>query len=477
MTKAENPSDITSKVDWDSVDLSLEHEGEKIILPALPGHMTIPDGIRTLKRIQAAEETEYSISEAVNCHFYDGIVAFARALKHKYGYSMAKPTPGFFGPTPPHFIHVKTGPGPNDFVQVPFGSFSIPNIDGTIQTGYGHYKNIPVLNIRGTVKAKEKHIVMELVTLTKQFSREHSIYKGKSIILDRDESGGIDFNYPLEFFDPGYGHEVPIFNNDTEELINVAIKGPIVNSDACRKMNIPLKRGILLEGPYGCGKTLTAREVAKTANQNKWTFILVSSASALQYALSFAKMYQPCVVFTEDIDRMVEERNEGANDLINQIDGVVGKNDEIITVLTTNFAEKIDKAMLRPGRLDAVVSIRPPEQDAVERLIRFYAGDLLAKDSDLSEPAVKLAGNIPATIREVVERSKLSMLVRGDNHITAQDLSVSSDGMKNHLALIAAAREGKRTVPEIEEIFSRIVGGQIDEKIAKAIKEIHDEIC
>lgn len=462
----------TNKVDWKSVDLELAREGERIVLPNEPGPMSVREGIKSLERIEKAENTVYEVAETVECHFWDGIVAFARALKQKYGYSQAVPTPGFFGPTPPRFVHVRTGPRVTDVVQVPYGSFQLPGIEGTLQLRPTESKGIPVLLICGEVKAKEKNIVMEIVALTKQFSQEQSIYSGQSIILRRDERGeGLDLSEPLEFFDPHSGSEVPIFNKEIEDLIKVSVMTPIEKTEECRKGNIPLKRGVLLEGPYGTGKTLTAREVARTANANGWTFIMVTAASALRYALTFAKMYQPCVVFAEDIDRMTDDRNEGANDLINQIDGVVGKNDEIITVLTTNFAEKIDKAMLRPGRLDTVVSVRPPDAEAVERLIRFYAGDSLDSKADLTEVTEALAGNIPATIREVVEKSKLSMLCYGHDKVEAKDLMVSAEAMKNHLALIEAAQEGRKEIPALETALTAIVEKTVEKIIVHELDE------
>lgn len=461
------------EVKWDKIELDLERSGEKIILPNDPGPMSIDDGISALERIKVAENTTYTINEKVDCHFYDGVVAFARALKHKYGFSQAVPTPGFFGSKPPHFIHVKTGPGPNDNIQVPFGSFKLPNISGTLSLSYGESRGIPVLVVGGQVKAKERTIVMEIVNLTKKFSKEQSIYRGKSIILEKDETtDGLNMDEPLRFFDPHAGSEVPIFNKETEELIDVAILTPLRKSAACRTAKIPLKRGILLEGEYGCGKTLTARQVAGVANENNWTFILVSSAQALKYALTFAKMYQPCVVFTEDIDRISDDgRNERANDLINEIDGIVGKNDEIITILTTNFASKIDKAMLRPGRLDTVVSVRPPEAEAVERLIRFYAGDSLDPKSNLEQVKTELAGKIPAAIREVVEKSKLAMLHYGHSKITEKELLVSAAGIRNHLELIARAAEGKRQVPSLEEAFGDIFKTKFGETVRTIVAE------
>lgn len=451
---------------WDSVDLELVHEGEKIILPAKPFPMNIKHAIKQLQKIEAAQEMEYTINETVQCHFFDGLVAFARALKEKYGYSMAVPTPGFFGGTLPKFIHVKTGPDVNDVVQVPVGSFKLPNIEGTLQTKYGLSRGIPVFQIAGVVKAREKHIVQELVALTTHISRTQSIYKGRSIILDRDESGGIDFNEQLQFFNPHIGYEIPIFDTDTENLIETALMAPISRAADCRRLKIPLKRGVLLEGPYGTGKTLVAKQVAKETEKHGWTFITVTSSSALKYALAFAKMYQPCVVFAEDMDRVAGNRNDAANNLINDIDGVVSKTDEIITVVTTNHAQNIEKAFLRPGRLDCVISLRPPENEAVERLVRYYAGPLLNKNEKLDKCMPLIRGQIPATIREVVERSKLAMIYNNRTVITDGDLYVSAFGMQNHLRLIDEASENKRDEDAVGEAISKIV-----DKALKPIKE------
>ncbi len=176
------------------------------------------------------------------------------------------------------------------------------------------------------------------------------------------------------------------------------------------KARIPLKRGILLEGPYGCGKTMSANVTSKICIENGWTFILLDDVGALKDALLFAQRYAPAVVFSEDIDRVIEQRDDRGNDLLNTIDGILAKDSQVITVLTTNFVEKLDKAMLRPGRLDAVISLRAPDADSVQRLVNIYARGLLADGENLIAVGEALAGNIPATIREVVERSKLAMM-------------------------------------------------------------------
>lgn len=479
MSNIEKAADIEAKVDWEKIDMELERKGEKIILPALPGPMSIEAAIGALNRILVAENTEYAISEKVDCHFFDGMVAFARALKHKYGYSQAVPTPGFFGPKPPQFVHVKTGPNPKDNIQVPFGAFKLPNISGVLQTGITNSKGIPCLMIHGKVKAKEKHIVMEIVNLTKQFSKAQSIYSGKSIILERDDAtNGINFDEQLQFFDASRGTDRPIFNRDIERLIDVAVLTPITKSAICRQRNIPLKRGVLLSGPYGTGKSMTAKYIAKVANENGWTFILCKSSLSLKYALNFAKMYQPCVIFAEDIDRLVDDRNEGANDLINDIDGVVGKRDEIITVLTTNFANKIDKAMLRPGRLDTIVALNSPDAETVERLVRFYAKEEISEAEDIKAACELMAkaGHYPSTISEIVQKAKMFMIQSGGNAINDADLQSANLDMANHMAILDSAREGKRETPDLDYIIGNIVKAKTDEVIKVMREEFEDRL-
>ena len=71
------------------------------------------------------------------------------------------------------------------------------------------------------------------------------------------------------------------------------------------------------------------------------------------------------------------------DEILNVIDGIESKGTEIITVLTTNNLGNITSAMLRPGRLDAIVSVRAPDAKAAQQLVRLYAGTLLAADDDL----------------------------------------------------------------------------------------------
>ncbi len=144
------------------------------------------------------------------------------------------------------------------------------------------------------------------------------------------------------------------------------------------------------------------------------------------------------------------------DDILNQIDGVDSKSQELIVILTTNYVENIDKAMLRPGRLDAVISVLPPDAKAAQKLVRLYARGLVAEQENLDEVGVELNGQIPAVIREVVEKSKLAALRHlefdSDLALTSSDLLVAAKGMKRHLELMAPPTEA---IPTPEEAYGK----------------------
>lgn len=448
------------KSQWDTIDTVLERGGKKIILPGDPAEMPIDDAIKALKRIKADEDQEFNVHEIIDAHPVDAIVSFVLAMRELYGWTSPVPTPGFFGPTPPRMLSIKTGPDKDDVMQVPWGSFKLPNVENLIGTVNHMHEGRPVLIIHGTVRKKERGVVLELAQLTRDILKTNSIFKGKAFTIPVDDDGDLQVMEPPTFMDVRKADPKQLLlNADVIAQVNTNLWGPIQNTEACRTHKIPLKRGVLLEGPYGCGKSLTASITAKIAQDNGWTFINLDKVQGLKAALEFANRYQPAVIFAEDIDRMMEERDEEANDLINTIDGVLSKNAEVMVVLTTNHIDKIQQVMLRPGRLDAVISIPAPDAKTVEALVRMYARTTLDATTDLTEIGLKLQGQIPATVREVVERSKLAMLVRGEKSITAEALSVSAEGMTQHLALLNRKKDEPTDAQKFYDGFKKLIGG------------------
>lgn len=448
--KAENAVGVV--VDWSKRDTDLIHEGTRIVLPDTPAKMPLEDAITTLTRLKADEETLFNTSEVLDAFPPDALVAVNAAMRDIYGWASPQPTPGFFGPKPPQFVSVRIGPKPGDVLSVAYGNFKLPNVSNNIGLSVDSGRWGLHLVINGKVNKAERLVVQQLAARAREFLATGSIYRGRAIKLPANSDGALALD-PVqgpEFIDTDW--IVPsdlILNRDELEQVRTALWAPIQHTAEAVRNGIPLKRGVLFEGPYGTGKSLTAAVTARVAVDSGWTYILLEDVRALRETLEFARRYQPAVVFAEDVDRVADKRDQAGNDLLNIIDGVLAKDSQVITVLTTNHVERLEVAMLRPGRLDAVISVRPPDAESVGRLIHLYSRGRLAAGTTLGRVSAILEGNIPSTIREVVERSKLAMIADSRDHVTEDDLITAAKGMARHLELL---REKAPTITPFEAL-------------------------
>lgn len=455
--------------------VAVVRQGSQIIIP---DGMSFDTAIQWLLRRKAEDERKVAIHEEIHGYPLDAAHALAKALSQKYGWVDLVPTPGFFGSTPPAFIGVEVDFGKVD--QVPWGTIAIPGVDGVIETGVDKNKDgLPILVLTGVVKQKNQKEVAAIAELTREFLRDHSIYRGNAIRVTFPEPGAkFDPTQCPKFIDTSSVREEElIFTPETKRILNTALFTPVERTQLCRDHKIPLKRGILLEGPYGTGKTLTAYVMAKKCRANRWTFIYLEDIDHLPEAIQFAKQYSPCVVFAEDIDQVLRgERTSDMNSVLNTIDGIEAKKSEIIVVLTTNHVEQINKAMLRPGRLDTVISVRAPDATATTALLKLYSRDRMKPGENLETVGAKLQGQIPAVIREVVERSKLAAVSRMDDqeelYITAVDLMTSAEGMLTHLDLLKTHEvDGETAADKLMKGLSAQFGKHFMPKVDAAVKD------
>jgi transitional endoplasmic reticulum ATPase len=445
-----------------NIETSIEYSGKKIILPADPRNMTLLEAREWLTRLEQGEEETIAINEVIDAHPWDGCVAFMQAMRETYGWAAPTPTGPWWGRRPPTMISIETGVG--ETATIFWGGFNLPGIDGQLMTAVEEKRGQVRFCIQGAAKRKHMEMIHGLAELTRQIVRERSIYKGHALKLSLD-GGTINLLEPPTFMNLKRVREKElVFSEDLTIEIETNLWTPIEQTEWCRLHDVPLKRGVLLEGPYGTGKTLAATVTAKKCEQNGWTFITVGRVSALESALQFAVNYQPCVVFVEDIDReMAGERTPEMDDILNKVDGIISKGSEIMVVLTSNKAGEINQAMLRPGRLDAVLHIGAPDAGAVQRLLRVYGRKLIKPDEDLSGAGEALAGRIPAVIREVVERSKLYAIGRAPGaefFLTDADIVRSAKGMAHHLKLL----DGE---PEVVQSPAEKLGSAFGEMINK----------
>lgn len=442
-------------------------EGTKITYPTILG---IPTTICHLQEAHQDLMAPYTPMESFPGVFpTEGAVALMKVLKTKFGMTAAQAERNAVTGElePPTLLSVPTGHSSLDRVQIPWGQITVPGF-----TAHGYLKpnisitpNGPAFRVTGELRKQDQPIFQEIMGLVHKELDENSIYRGKAVQVDFkyiwDEDVRFDFEgHAPQFLDVStINRNSLIFEKSTGFEIDRSIFTPIAHTKACRVEGVPLKRGVLLAGGFGCGKTLTTRAVANHCEAEGWTFMLCKDIRDLSCALRMAKRFQPCVVFAEDIDRTMAgtsnaDRDTKTDEVLNVLDGLSGKTHEIMTILTTNREEAILPALLRPGRIDAIIPVLPPDAAAANRLVLMYAGKSLAKDVDWDLVGSALDGLTPATIREVVERSKLAAIGRGHSgsllghpvlKISTKDLIGSAAGMKGHIALCTEKPVEKRS--------------------------------
>jgi len=393
------------------IESEIVHTGDKLILPQ---GVSLTQAKALIERRIDYENETVALAESFDVFPWDGAHALNEVLIEMYGWAPATATPGFWGDTPPQLHQIDVGPN-GEKKSVPWGMFNLPNVKGDVECGVDKKEGRFVFRINATVKRESEPAVLKLFAKLREYLKTGSIYRGKAIrVRFRDESGKVlPMPEPKFMKTDDIDESQLVYSRVVQSTIETNLFTPIKRVRELRANGLAVKRGVLLAGPYGTGKTLAAKVASKFAVQAGVTFLYVTRADELADALKFAKQYEDpaCVIFCEDIDRVLDgARDTAMDDILNIIDGIDSKRSNIITVLTTNNLEGIHPAMLRPGRLDAIIDVKAPDAEAVERLLRVYGGSSIEADTDLSHVGTLLAGEIPAVIGEVVSRAKLSQL-------------------------------------------------------------------
>jgi cell division protease FtsH len=135
-------------------------------------------------------------------------------------------------------------------------------------------------------------------------------------------------------------------------------------------------KGILLHGPPGTGKTLLAKAVAKESgaeffSQSAAAFVEMFAglgAARIRRLFAEARRHRPAVVFIDEIDAVGgergsdnnSEREQTLNQLLVEMDGFNTTGD-LVVIAASNLLEKLDPALLRPGRFDRQIFVSPPD--------------------------------------------------------------------------------------------------------------------
>jgi transitional endoplasmic reticulum ATPase len=435
--------------------------GEQMILPE---GMDISTAIDLLYRRGEYLEARVEISEKFDVFPFDGAYALSQVIIKRYGWAEGKSIKSMFGEQKPQVFKIPCSP--TEKVDVPWGEFGLPNIDGKLRTGVDRGSaGRAIFTLSAQVKRKYEPTIRALFDDLREYLSENSLYRGKAIkIRFRDDDGDTIPMPEPEFMNVESVHtDNLLLNEDLMASVNANLFTPITRVHDCIQNGIKVKRGILLGGKYGTGKTLAATVAARLAQDNGITYVYTPRASELGDAIAFAKQYQSpaCVVFCEDIDRNVTgERTVAIDDILNILDGIDTKSEQIITVLTTNHLDNVNQAMLRPGRLDAIIDIVAPDSETAQRLVRYYGAEAIDVQEDLSSVGEALSGQIPAVIEETVKRAKLFQLTLLDKGqavtgLSSEALRQAAVTMTKQIELLAEVEPP--TEPDLDKAMKKVV--------------------
>lgn len=418
-------------------DDDIVFEGTKLVLPKT---MTPRAAIKFLTKHIEQEEEVTAFSRTFNYRPWDGAHAMQAALKKMFGTTgIAQATFSFFGKNPPKLITIDVGV--DQQAQVPWGLIEFPPLNAMITTGQTNHPEFGLL-FALTVEAPRKwraHIEGLFKAIEAEL-KENSIYKGKAL-------NGAQMP---QFIDPySVDRSKVVYTEDVEQQLEANVWGVLRYSDVQRKAGLPLKRAVLLKGPYGTGKSLAAALTGQEAVANGWTFIQCRPGKDnLAEVMQTALLYQPAVVFYEDVDTIAQSGDpDKVSQLLDMFDGITAKGTELIVVMTTNHAELIHKGMVRPGRLDAVISIEALDRRGVEDLIKATVpNDLLGLGLDFDLIGKAMEGFLPAFIKEAIDRAVRYAIVRTagqPGELVTDDFVNAALGLRPQLELMEGATEGK----------------------------------
>lgn len=433
------------------------HDGPKIVLPK---GMTYEEALKTLQRHRDDAETRTSWSREFKYRLDDGAHAAHLVLQRMFGMTMgeARHVDGLFGT---HVIPAETrdiAVAFNQRVQVPWGTVTLPRLPGLEllfearqNDEYGAVFGLYALGPR-----KYKDEVEAIFDAVEEELRTNSIYRGQAL----------NGSNKLEFIDlSAFNPEEIVFSAPVQRALEAKLWSVLRYTEAVRQQGVPLKRAVLLYGPYGTGKTSAGTITGQIATQNGWTYLRAGSGDNIEDVLRTARLYQRAVAFFEDIDRAGDVDGDGLAKLLDAFDGVTTKGGELVVVMTTNRQEGIPKGMFRPGRLDAVIRIAELDRDGTERLIKALvpAGKLSA-DVDYDKVFTAMEGYLPAFIREAVNSALLYAVdrLRGgqDYVITTEDLVAAAESLRDQFVAHQAANEGLRE-PTLNRAMTETIQGAL----------------
>ena len=257
------------------------------------------------------------------------------------------------------------------------------------------------------------------------------------------------------------------------------------NPKQFRDLGAKAPSGILLHGPPGTGKTLLAKAVAHESgasffSQSASSFVEMFAglgSARIRRLFKEARSHAPAIIFIDELDAVGTARSGGAanreydqtlNQLLVEMDGFNAKGD-VVVLASTNLLERLDQALLRPGRFDRHIFVSPPDVIGRERILEVHSRDKPVDEAvDFTLLARQTSGLTGADLANICNEAAINAVRRGDRVIGTEDFDQALERVVAGMQSRRRLSEHERQVVAYHEAGHALVG-----ELLPSVDDVH----
>jgi cell division protease FtsH len=251
-----------------------------------------------------------------------------------------------------------------------------------------------------------------------------------------------------------------------------------------KKLGAKVPKGILLHGPPGTGKTLLAKAVAHESNakffaQSASSFVEMFAglgAARIRRLFRQARKEAPAIVFIDELDAVGAtrgsdisgEKDQTLNQLLVELDGFGGA-DNVVVIAASNLLEKLDPALLRPGRFDRQILVTPPDLKGRRNILSVHTrGKPLAADVDMEAVARQTSGMTGADLANICNEAAIFAGRDHREELRTKDFQAA-------LERVVAGMQSRRVITDHEKkvVAYHEAGHALCSELLESVEKVH----
>src|SRR3954452_11988056 len=251
-----------------------------------------------------------------------------------------------------------------------------------------------------------------------------------------------------------------------------------------KKLGAKVPKGILLHGPPGTGKTLLAKAVPNESNakffaQSASSFVEMFAglgAARIRRLFRHARKAAPAIVFIDELDAVGAtrgndisgEKDQTLNQLLVELDGFGGA-DNVVVIAASNLLEKLDPALLRPGRFDRQILVTPPDLKGRRNILSVHTrGKPLAPDVDMEAIARQTSGMTGADLANICNEAAIFAGREHRDELKTKDFQAA-------LERVVAGMQSRRVITDHEKrvVAYHEAGHALCSELLASVEKVH----